>query len=156
MWHGKQISFPDSIYCYINDSLIINQDDPLFSKELKIITFIAGDCISCIETLNRFTTFIDSINTFRIVKPIIIIITSDFKQFMNNFYDLINNKTNIFFDLNFNFLKKYMFPNDISLWTFLLENDNKVIIIGNPIYSSEVKKLYLRTILNYNTSSFNN
>lgn len=97
----------------------------------------------------------DSINTFKIVSPIIIIITPDFEQFTNSLYDLIIDKKNLYFDVKLNFLKKYTLPKDLSLWTFLLDSDNKVLIVGNPIYSSEVKKLYLRTILNYGILSSN-
>ena len=38
------------------------------------------------------------------------------------------------------------FPDDLTLQTFLLDKNNRVKIVGNPIYNLKLKKLYLRTV----------
>ncbi len=38
------------------------------------------------------------------------------------------------------------FPSETAFQTFLLDKDNKVVAIGNPIHNSKVKDLYLKII----------
>lgn len=38
------------------------------------------------------------------------------------------------------------FPSDMSFQTFLLDEDNKVVAIGNPVHNPKVKELYLKII----------
>lgn len=38
------------------------------------------------------------------------------------------------------------FPKEMAFQTFLLDNDNKVIAMGNPILNPQIKELYLRII----------
>ena len=38
------------------------------------------------------------------------------------------------------------FPSDMMFQTFLLDRDNKVLAIGNPIHNPKVKELYLKII----------
>lgn len=44
------------------------------------------------------------------------------------------------------------FPTEMMLQTFLLDKDNKVVAIGNPIHNPKVKELYLKIILGDKTS----
>ena len=44
------------------------------------------------------------------------------------------------------FNKLNHFPSDINYQTFLLDKDNKVLAIGNPVLNPKVKDLYLRII----------
>jgi hypothetical protein len=38
------------------------------------------------------------------------------------------------------------FPSEMEYQTFLLDRDNKIIAIGNPIHNSKIKNLYLKII----------
>jgi hypothetical protein len=38
------------------------------------------------------------------------------------------------------------FPSDMTFQTFLLDRENKVVVIGNPIHNLAVKELYLKRI----------
>ena len=38
------------------------------------------------------------------------------------------------------------FPQDITFQTFLLDQDNKVKVIGNPVHNLAVRDLYLKQI----------
>ena len=42
--------------------------------------------------------------------------------------------------------KQIQFPADITFQTFLLDKDNKVAVLGNPIHNTAVKDLYMRQI----------
>ena len=47
------------------------------------------------------------------------------------------------------FYLKNKLPEDKRCQTFLVDQENKIILIGNPIYSDDIKKLYIRTIKKY-------
>lgn len=49
-------------------------------------------------------------------------------------------------DVNDSMNKLNHFPPDNMFQTFLLDKDNKVIAIGNPVYNSKVKELYMNII----------
>ena len=38
------------------------------------------------------------------------------------------------------------FPSEMSLQTFLLDKDNRVVAVGNPVHNPKVKELYLNII----------
>jgi hypothetical protein len=42
--------------------------------------------------------------------------------------------------------KQNRFPADITFQTFLLDKDNKVVVIGNPVHNTAVRGLYLKQI----------
>ncbi len=44
------------------------------------------------------------------------------------------------------FNKLNNFPSDMMFQTFLLNKDNKVVVIGNPIHNLKVRNLYLQKI----------
>ncbi|MDR2968690.1 MAG: DUF1573 domain-containing protein, partial [Tannerellaceae bacterium] len=49
-------------------------------------------------------------------------------------------------DLKDELNKLNLFPSDMTFQTFLLDKDNKVAVIGNPVHSLSVKDLYLKQI----------
>lgn len=51
------------------------------------------------------------------------------------------------FDEEDAFNKLNKLPTDMTFQTFLLDKDNKVVAIGNPIHNPKVKELYLKIIL---------
>ena len=54
----------------------------------------------------------------------------------------------IFYASKNNINKINNFPEQIEYQTFLLNQDNRVLIIGNPIKNEKLWNLYLRTINN--------
>ncbi len=52
----------------------------------------------------------------------------------------------LFIDVNNSFDQLNKFPSDIQLQTFLLDSNNRVVAIGNPIYNPKIKELYLNII----------
>lgn len=52
----------------------------------------------------------------------------------------------MFIDVHGRFEQLNRFPSDVRLQTFLLNQYNEVLVIGNPIYNPDVKGLYLDVI----------
>ena len=49
-------------------------------------------------------------------------------------------------DVDNRFNKLNNFPADMTFQTFLLDKNNKVVAIGNPIHNLKVRELYLKII----------
>jgi hypothetical protein len=146
-WYGRKIVMPDSVFILINKKLSIPKEDPFHSINKKILTFISGDCEKCIYNLREWSILLDSIKTNNNIKLIVIILTSDIEQFVEKFNQDIPKEIIPYFDVYFKFLTTYNLPDDWALRTFLLDNNNRVLLIGNPIYNSKLKKLYLQKII---------
>lgn len=50
------------------------------------------------------------------------------------------------FDREDAFNRVNRFPSEMALQTFLLDKDNRVVAIGNPVHNPQVKELYLNII----------
>lgn len=147
-WHGKEIIFPDYMpfTIYANDTVNYSVDG-----DLKILLYIdAVGCTSCKMRISEWKLFIsqiDSISNNSI--PFIFIMRP--KDTNNNDYIRSFLKKNFFnkpvYIDNDNIMNnKNHFPTEIQLQTFLLDRENKVILMGNPIYNPEIKQLYLKVI----------
>jgi len=49
----------------------------------------------------------------------------------------------VFFDEKDDFNALNRFPDDMMFQTFLLDKDNKVVVLGNPVLNPQVKELYI-------------
>jgi len=145
-WIGKKIEMPDSIFILRDAILSFPKENPLEKENQKILTCISGDCEKCIYNLNDWVVFLDSINLGNKLQLVVIILSSDINQFVREFNHRIPPSVVAYFDIKFKFLTEYNFPQSWEMRTFLLDNHNKVVLIGNPLHNSTLKKLYLQKI----------
>lgn len=144
-WSGKEIKFPSSfdISTYLKSD---NNDLP----DYKILVYIDSvGCSSCklqLPEWKKFITQLDSI-TDKDIQFIFILHPKEIREVK---IQAKLNKFNypLYFDKNNDFDKLNKFPTDISLQTFLLDKNNKVILLGNPIQNPKMKELYINKILN--------
>lgn len=143
-WIGKEIKFPLSINSTKQDSLwglIIN-------KDIKVLTIVdSNSCTECRLKLYDWKKYIeetDSINT-----EIAFIFVVNTKNY--SIVDTIKKKNNfnypIFYDYNNKLEKLNRFPKNPNYQTFLLNKNNKVVLIGNPIGNTPMWKLYKKHFL---------
>ncbi|MBN2755841.1 MAG: hypothetical protein JXR51_01610 [Bacteroidales bacterium] len=52
----------------------------------------------------------------------------------------------VYYDVNGEFAKENNLPEDYQFHTFLLGNDNEIILVGNPLNNIKIKELYIREI----------
>ena len=145
-WINRKLIFPDSLLQLKNDTLSSVKTERFKTRNLKIVTFISGECYSCVKTLNLWANLIDSLDRFDKIEFIPIILTFDTDQFINDFYTDSPKTLELYIDQDLKFVTNYTLPNDFTLRTFLLNADNIVLLIGNPLYKNEVLKLYLEEI----------
>ncbi|MCQ2975509.1 MAG: DUF1573 domain-containing protein [Bacteroidales bacterium] len=145
LFNNKKIIFPSSFIgkSYSNDSICID-----YNKKLKIVNYIDTlGCISCKSQLplwRNLISFLYNLDSTNIsflfyVHPKTL---SDAKVLIGK--DKFEYP--VIFDLKDSLNKLNHFPSDERFHCFLLDENNRVILIGNPVQNPKIKELYIRTI----------
>ena len=139
-WQKKKISFPhnDQSNSIIYDSL--NRKNPY-----KIIRYVdSTNCLICNLLLPRWETFYEQLPS---VVPIHFFIHAKGNKELLHQIKLENTHINIHFDKNDSINILNTFPDDKKLQTFLVDSNNQIIIIGDPILNPALQKLYFEAII---------
>lgn len=146
-WQGKEIRFPESsVYTLFGKDTV---DYTVGVKPHRILVYTDSvGCTSCKVQLPKWKEWIaevDSLSGGEVeflfyfhpfnVKDIVYLLKRDK-------FDLP-----VCIDLGDELNRLNEFPADITFQTFLLDRENKVKVIGNPIHNTSVKNLYLKQIL---------
>ena len=141
-WVGKEILYPKN--------LLICNDSSGNSLESKYKVFIYTDslgCVSCKLNLAKWRTFISMVDS---VAPGNVRALFVFQpKRINELRMLLKNENfsySLYIDKDDQFNKLNHFPSKMEFQTFLLDKDNKVLAIGNPVLNPKVKELYLKII----------
>jgi hypothetical protein len=143
---GKEILFPsDMLFQVQKDYINYNFSD----ADYKIVTYIdSTDCIPCQMKLEPWNNLVAEFKSIQDIdfNFVMILQGSDAKTIENNLTE--HNFLNpICIDKNKLFDKANKLPKNKKYDTFLLDADNKVIAIGNPVASPKIKELYKKIIL---------
>ena len=143
-WSTKEIVFPSHLQFVVQDR------DTAFSpfdKPYKIVTHVdSSDCFSCRLNFTswwKMTQMADSVGGGNV----------QFLYFLSSKREDVARKVQMY---NFTYPVCVdpqdslgilnQFPEDENFHTFLLDKDNRVLAIGNPIYSTRIRDLYLNII----------
>lgn len=152
-WQGKEILFPqDIVYTkYAKDT--IDWDIP--ESDFKILMYVDSmGCISCKLQMDRWKELItefDSI-TGRSVPFIFFFQPKDVDE-LNYLLRRDRFDYPVCIDVDNQIDKLNDFPNRPAYQTFLLDKDNKVVVIGNPVHNLAIKELFLKKITGNRSSS---
>jgi hypothetical protein len=145
-WMGKEILFPSDMQFQIQTNYI---NYNFSHADYKIVTYI--DSTSCIPCQMKLEPWKNLVAEFKSIPDIdfnfvMILQGTDAKSIENNLteYNFLNP---ICIDRNKSFINANKLPKSKKYDTFLLDADNKVIAIGNPIASPKIKELYKKIIL---------
>lgn len=152
-WQGKEISFPKEIPFtrYVTDTA----DYQIPISDYKVLVYVDSvGCTSCKLQLAKWKELIthtDSIAGSKV--PFLFFFHSkDYKEIRyllrRDGFDLP-----VCIDKDDQLNKLNNFPADITFQTFLLDKDNKVAVIGNPIHNLAIKELYLKHITGTESAS---
>lgn len=146
-WTGKTIvNIPDSNYIVYNGKTV--DTCSLVKSELMIVSYInrseATSCMLHLHDWEKFISYIDSL-TNKQVKCALIANPENKYEFID-ILEKYGFKHPIYIDEKDVFNKANHFPSKMSFHTFLVDNKNKVIFIGNPINSSGVRESYIKII----------
>lgn len=145
-WIGKEIIFPQKTTCFS-----MNKDTSCISPSLtpyKILVYTDSvGCISCKLDLYKWNKIIEEVKNE----------TKDLVNFQFYFHPKDINEMYFLFrrdafrypshiDIYGRLNKLNNLPTDSRFQTFLLDKDNKVLLIGNPVKNIQIWDLYKRII----------
>ena len=145
-WQGKQIKFPtDAVFTkYITDTT----DFKIPTKGHKVLVYVDSlGCTSCKLQLAKWKDFIaytDSVTGGSV--PFLFFF--HLKDIDETRYMLKMDKFDypVCIDYNDQLNKLNTFPSNSTFQTFLLDPNNKVVVLGNPVHNLSVKDLYIKEL----------
>ena len=145
-WQGKEIVFPQDMAFtrFVTEPV----DYRIPDAEYKVLVYVDSvGCTSCKLQLPKWQELIahvDSATNGNV--PFIFIFQSKDDRELRYILKCDNFDRPVCIDRNNRFNSSNRFPQDITFQTFLLDKDNKVKVIGNPVHNLAVRDLYLKQI----------
>lgn len=146
-WENREIVFPNSIsFVILKQDMIC--DYSITKGKYSIISYVDSlGCLSCKLQLKSWTKFIVELeSTVDYSIPVYFILHPRERQELIAIMRQNNFEYPFCIDENDQFNKINHFPDDMNFRTFLLNEHNRVIAVGNPIANSKIKELYLDII----------
>lgn len=146
-WDGKDISYPDNlVFSVLGEDTI---DYNLSHSNYTIISYVnAVGCMSCKLQLDKWKEFISELDSLCSKNvQILMFLQPTNKKEMVSILKKHRFSYPVCIDLDDRMNKLNRFPEDMAFQTFLLDKDNKVVAIGNPVHNPKVKELYMKIIL---------
>lgn len=145
-WIGKKLIIPDSLQFQIGEIPI---DYDFNDADYKIVTYIdSAGCTGCAMRLDRWTDFFNDLKKYPDISVnYLMIINSDNEDLI---YELIREnefKLPVVIDSLGIFDKINSLPKDERYHTFLLDSDNEVCALGNPVFNPKIKDIYRKYML---------
>ena len=153
-WNGKEIKFPSRSVFTIQGKDTV--DFEFGNADYKVVTYIDSvGCTSCKLQLPRWKQLVEEVDSLTngSVPFLFYFHPKDIKEL--RFLTRREAFTYpVCFDEKDDFNRLNRFPGEMMFQTFLLDKEDRVVALGNPILSPKVKELYLNLIRgNENTAS---
>ena len=120
--------------------------DYIENKEFKIVTRIDGDCSVCIDELLEWKKLVQEYANELNLSFHFYVTTNNFEIFKKINKSTIRFPYPLIFDRLDDLRIKNNLKKDKRFNTFLLDRDNRVVLIGNPIRNKKIKQLYFEKI----------
>ena len=145
-WNGKEIKFPSRSVFTIQGKDTV--DFEFKDADYKVVTYIDSvGCTSCKLQLHRWKQLVAEVDS----------LTDDSVPFLFYFHPKNIKELRyltrrdgftypVCFDEQDEINRLNQFPSVMDFQTFLLDKDNKVVAMGNPILNPNIKDLYLEVI----------
>ena len=150
-WMGKEIMFPDNVPCFVlgKDTLPELCHD-CFHKEFKILLYVdSTGCSSCRLKLLEWKQLIEEADSlFQGKVGFLLYFQPKRIKTMGYLFEDEKFEYPVFIDLNDEINHLNRFPQAMQYQCFLLDIDNKVLAIGNPVMNLKIWELYKSYIAN--------
>lgn len=144
-WENREILFPTNPIFVIQGKDIAQFT---YQGEYKILTYIDSiGCVGCKLLLPKWEemmSFVDSVTDFHV--QFLFFFSPEKKADVYRALKIANFNHPVCVDMHDSLNKLNHFPPNMAFQTFLLDKNNKVLAIGNPVHNSKVKELYLKII----------
>ena len=145
-WLGKQIFFPKRCYfsSFLTDSVSVDVEN---GSNYKILVYADSlGCLSCKLQLKEWKLFMEETDTLPVSVQYLFFIHPMYEQ------DLLQSLLMADFDYpicydradSLNMLNR--FCTDSNLRTMLLDGNNKVVLVGNPVNNENIRNLYMSVL----------
>lgn len=145
-WQGKEIFFPERMTYtrFLEDTVAFKPQDCKF----KVLVYVdSTGCTSCKLQLSKWDKFISQVDSLTENSiPFIFVFQPQNEKELRFVLERDNFDYPVCLDSKDKFYGLNHFPNDMTFQTFLLDENNCVKVIGNPIHNLSVQELYLREI----------
>lgn len=145
-WNGKEIVFPESLSFTIYGET--ETDFRIPTNGYKIVHYVdSTGCVSCKLNLSKwmeYIAFIDSVTHSSI--PCLFFIHAKQKREMKISMKQEHFDYPVCLDTENEFYKLNRFPMHPMLQTFLLDKDNRIVAMGDPITNPKITELYIALI----------
>jgi hypothetical protein len=144
-WIGKEILFPENVPCYVsNKDTLPEICNGYFRKEFKILMYVdSAGCSSCRLQLFSWKQLMEEADDLFQGKVGFLLFFQPKSAreigfiFAQNRFDYP-----VCMDLNSTINKLNHFPQAMEYQCFLLDKDNKILMIGNPVLNPKIWELY--------------
>ena len=145
-WVGREIVMPEELVYQIKDDTI---DLDLSRPDYKIISYIdSTGCTSCRMKLAMWSELINELKSLPDVDvEVIMVINADDPKKITYLLQRDNYLNPVAIDSDNFFDSLNELPPKSEHHTFLLDAENKVVAIGNPVLNPKIKDIYLQQIL---------
>ncbi len=121
-------------------------EENIFSKPYKIATYLNGDCSSCVEGLLAWNSFIESNKEVLDKFSILFYVHSRNYPQLEYLTEQIGFKQPLIYDIQNYYYNLNNLPENYHFQTFLIDRNNKVLVVGNPSHNQKIAKIYIETI----------
>lgn len=145
-WEGKEILFPThSIFTIQGKDTV---DFSFADADYKVVTYVDSvGCISCKLQLPRWKQFMHEVDST--MNDSIPFVFYFHPKDMKELRYITRRDAFIYpvcFDEKDDFNALNHFPVEMNFQTFLLDKENKVVAIGNPVHNPKIKEFYLQLL----------
>lgn len=145
-WQGKEIKFPERMLFtrFVTDTV----DYQIPQADHKVLVYLDSvGCTSCKLQLHKWKeliAYVDSATNSSV--PFLFIFQSKDDKELRYILKRDDFDLPVCIDHDNQFNGQNNFPADITFQTFLLDRNNKIAVIGNPVHNLQVKELYLKQL----------
>lgn len=144
-FYNKEISIPvELLFLNLQTDRDVESDD-LFKKRPCIISIIDADCDVCVAKLADWKQFLSVSGDIKVEDLFLILQTANPKYFVDRYKSILNTDLNLILDSGYTLVRSNQIPGEQNFRTFLLDNNNRIKLLGDPTKSPRLTNLYNET-----------
>ncbi len=144
-WYGKEIRMVESLPCRVlgNDTLA----GDMFSKPCKILVYVdSSGCTACRLQLLEWGALLGEMKPIQDKVSVLFVFQTPKSEELDELFQRYGVRYPYFQDKDEKLKKVNGFPEDMSSLVFLLDKDNRVVLVGSPIGNTKLWQLYREQI----------
>lgn len=144
-WQGREILFPSNPEMKLFGKDTVCPD--LFSRDYKIVNYIdTNDCTECRMKLFDWQLLKEEADSLRLDASFIFIAWVKDYKYLENLQKINHFDTPILYDRTGQADSLNHFAKAPGFQTFLLDKNNRIVLIGNPVSNETLWSLYKKTM----------